>query len=210
MIRSNVAVLRWLKAAPALGAAALMVVLPVHAANAWGRHPGGVHPSYGGRWARPSPVVIHKTYVTRSYVRGGGCVGCGIGAAAVAGLVGGAILGAAIAGSAAPPAPVVVQQPPTVVYQQPPTVVYQQPQVVQAPPPPDAYQAPPAVPPDYVPPQPPAPAPSQPGVEVSTLPAGCQSTNINEVTYYICGSTWYQPYFGGNGAYYVVVPPQAG
>lgn len=60
-------------------------------AHAWGRFPGGHHPDY-------NPHFVH----------GGGCIGCGVGAAAVAGLVGGAIVGAVIAGSAAPPPTTVV------------------------------------------------------------------------------------------------------
>jgi hypothetical protein len=41
------------------------------------------------------------------------------------------------------------------------------------------------------------------------LPAGCVSTTVNGITYYQCGSTWYQPTFMGTTITYVVVnPPQ--
>ena len=56
-----------------------------------GQFPGGHHPDYNPHFVHHDPVVIHRTYVTGG--GGGGCVGCGVGAAAVAGLVGGAILG---------------------------------------------------------------------------------------------------------------------
>lgn len=145
-------------------ALSLAMALPIPDAGAWGRFEGGHHPAYPGGWARPHPEVIHRTYVEHG--RGGGCVGCGVGDAAVAGLLGGAIIGAAISGASAPP-------PETVVVQQPPPVVIQQVPV---------------------------------GTEVAALPPGCGSTYVNGVTYYQCGPTWYQPYFGGNGVYYSVVP----
>jgi hypothetical protein len=49
---------------------------------------------------------------------------------------------------------------------------------------------------------PPASPPAA-GTVVTTLPSGCVSTGGR----YQCGSTWYQPYFGGNGVYYQVVQP---
>jgi hypothetical protein len=45
-----------------------------------------------------------------------------------------------------------------------------------------------------------------PGTEVAVLPAGCTPMNVNGGTYYQCGPVWYQPFFGGNGVYYNVVP----
>jgi hypothetical protein len=29
---------------------------------------------------------------------------------------------------------------------------------------------------------------------------------VNGGNFYQCGPVWYQPYFGGNGVYYTVVP----
>ena len=135
---------------------------PVQNAGAWGRYDGGHHPAYGGGWAHQPPVVVHRTYVEH---RGGGCVGCGIGVAAVAGLIGGAVIGAAIAGNQ--PQPVIVQQPQTIVVQQQGMPI---------------------------------------GMQVAGLPPGCGNMNINGQQLYQCGPTWYQPFFGGNGVYYTVVP----
>lgn len=45
------------------------------------------------------------------------------------------------------------------------------------------------------------------GTQVTVLPAGCQSRNINGIMAYQCGSVWYRPYFGASGVYYEVVPP---
>jgi hypothetical protein len=39
-----------------------------------------------------------------------------------------------------------------------------------------------------------------------SLPYGAQSTIIQGQQYYVLGSTFYRPYFGGNGVYYEVVP----
>ena len=51
--------------------------------------------------------------------------------------------------------------------------------------------------------QPPPPPPPPPvGGYVTTLPPGCAESGGR----YLCGSVWYQPYFGGNGVYYQVVP----
>lgn len=141
----------------------ILSLAPGQFARAWGNFDGGHHPAYGGQWAHHDPVVIHNTYVSRG---GGGCIGCGAGAVAVAGLVGGAIIGAAIVSNA---------QPRTVVVQQAPTTV-----VVQG-----GYP---------------------PGTEMAALPGGCASMNVNGVNYYQCGPTWFQPFFGGNGVYYTVVP----
>jgi hypothetical protein len=135
---------------------------PIQSAMAWGRFDGGHHPAYGGGWAHQPPVVVHNNYIEH---RGGGCVGCGIGVAAVAGLIGGAVIGAAIAGNS-----------------QPQTVVVQQPQQVYV------QQGPPI------------------GMQVAGLPAGCGTMNVNGQQLYQCGPTWYQPFFGGNGVYYTVVP----
>jgi hypothetical protein len=132
-------------------------LLTANQAGAWGRFEGGHHPTYGGNWAHRNPVVVHNTYVNHG---GGGCVGCGIGALAVAGLVGGAIVGAAIAGNQPPP-----PQQQTIIVQGAPM-----------------------------------------GSQVSVLPPGCNSMNINGGQYYQCGPYWYQPFFGGNGVYYTMVP----
>src|ERR1700722_17145359 len=137
------------------------LIMPLQYAAAWGRFEGGFHPAHDVRFHR-DPVIVHNTYVRGG---GGGCVGCGVGAAAVAGLVGGVIVGAAIASANQP---VVVEQPQTV--------------VVQAPPPP-AY-----------------------GTQVAALPPGCGAMNVNGVTYYRCNQYWYQPYMGGNGVYYTLIP----
>ncbi len=45
------------------------------------------------------------------------------------------------------------------------------------------------------------------GSLVATVPAGCPYQYVNSVNYYVCGGTWYQPYYGANGLYYRVVPP---
>jgi hypothetical protein len=144
----------------------IAVMVPVQNASAWGRFDGGHHPAYGGGWAHQPPVVVHRTYVEH---RGGGCVGCGIGVAAVAGLIGGAVIGAAIAGNAPPPERTVI------VEQAAPQPVYVQ-------------QGMPI------------------GMQVAGLPPGCGNMNVNGQQFYQCGPTWYQPFFGGNGVYYTVVP----
>ena len=43
------------------------------------------------------------------------------------------------------------------------------------------------------------------GTEVVGLPGGCNSVSANGITYYNCGSSYYQPHFGSNGVYYTVV-----
>ncbi len=96
-----------------LGIAWLTLVASAPNAFAWGDFEGGHHPQRGGNWARPRPEEVHRSYVDHG--RGGGCVGCGVGIAAVAGLLGGAVLGAAIAGSSAPPPPDLPPPPPTMV-----------------------------------------------------------------------------------------------
>jgi hypothetical protein len=141
----------------------LLCSLSANQAFAWGRYEGGWRPE------RRDPVVVHKVYVEH---RHGGCVGCGAGVAAIAGLVTGAIIGAAVAGSSSPP-PEVIETPPPVVIQAPPPVVYAGPPI---------------------------------GSEVAMLPPGCGNANVNGVTYYTCSGIWYQPFFGGNGVYYTVVP----
>jgi hypothetical protein len=40
----------------------------------------------------------------------------------------------------------------------------------------------------------------------ATLPAGCTSSTVGGKTYYVSGTTWFQPSFGANGVYYRVVP----
>ena len=51
--------------------------------------------------------------------------------------------------------------------------------------------------------------PPQPlyGQQVAILPGGCNVMNVNGVTYYRCNQYWYQPYMGGNGVYYTLIPP---
>ena len=45
------------------------------------------------------------------------------------------------------------------------------------------------------------------GTQITALPAGCVSQNINGTVVYQCGPVWYRPFFGSNGVYYEVVPP---
>lgn len=71
----------------------------------------------------------------------------------------------------------------------PPVYAAPAPVVVEAPPPPVIVAAGPPI-----------------GAEVAALPPGCVTMNVNGATYYQCGPTWYQPYFGGNAVYYTVVP----
>jgi hypothetical protein len=40
----------------------------------------------------------------------------------------------------------------------------------------------------------------------ATLPAGSAQVSHGGATYYVSGSTWFQPAFGANGVYYHVVP----
>jgi hypothetical protein len=44
------------------------------------------------------------------------------------------------------------------------------------------------------------------GAIYATLPAGCTSPNVQSETYYICGNTWFSPFYGANGVSYRVVP----
>ena len=44
------------------------------------------------------------------------------------------------------------------------------------------------------------------GAIYATLPVGCATPVIQGTTYYLCGSTWFQPSYGANGVYYRVVP----
>jgi hypothetical protein len=44
------------------------------------------------------------------------------------------------------------------------------------------------------------------GAIYATLPAGCAAPTISGTTYYLCGNTWFKPYYGANGVYYRVVP----
>jgi hypothetical protein len=45
------------------------------------------------------------------------------------------------------------------------------------------------------------------GSLVASVPAGCPYQTVDGANYYVCGGTWYQPYYGANGLYYRVVPP---
>lgn len=44
------------------------------------------------------------------------------------------------------------------------------------------------------------------GARYATLPSGCVNPTVQGVTYYLCGNTWFQPSYGANGVYYIVVP----
>ena len=45
------------------------------------------------------------------------------------------------------------------------------------------------------------------GTQVTTIPSGAVSKNVNGIMAYECKGAWYRPYFGSNGVYYVVVSP---
>jgi hypothetical protein len=50
-------------------------------------------------------------------------------------------------------------------------------------------------------------APAYPiGSDYATLPAGSTPVSQGRATYYVDGSVWFQPAYGANGVYYVVVP----
>ena len=44
------------------------------------------------------------------------------------------------------------------------------------------------------------------GAVYAAVPPGCVIPQVNGKTYYLCGSTWFSPFFGANGANYRVVP----
>jgi hypothetical protein len=44
------------------------------------------------------------------------------------------------------------------------------------------------------------------GTNYAVLPSGCASPNVGGTTYFLCGNTWFQPFHGANGVYYLVVP----
>jgi hypothetical protein len=44
------------------------------------------------------------------------------------------------------------------------------------------------------------------GTAYVTLPAGCANPVVQGKPYYLCGNTWFQPNYGANGVYYIVVP----
>jgi len=138
----------------------LSLMAPLQA-RAWGRFEGGYHPGFDHHFHQ-DPVIVHNVYVNRGH---GGCVGCGVGFAAVAGFVAGAV----IANEVAHPEPqtVIVENPP------PQTVIVQGP----------AY-----------------------GTQYAMLPGGCVNMNVNGATYYRCNQFWYQPFMGGNGVYYTLIP----
>ena len=54
-----------------------------------------------------------------------------------------------------------------------------------------------------------ASAPAQPAVGsiVTTLPAGCTQTKLNNVDYMRCGSTYYKPTMAGDAVVFVVAQP---
>lgn len=45
------------------------------------------------------------------------------------------------------------------------------------------------------------------GTQVTTIPPGAVSKNVNGIMAYECRGAWYRPYFGSNGVYYIVVSP---
>ena len=45
------------------------------------------------------------------------------------------------------------------------------------------------------------------GTQVTTIPPGAVSKNVNGIMAYEYRGTWYRPYFGSSGVYYVVVSP---
>jgi hypothetical protein len=45
------------------------------------------------------------------------------------------------------------------------------------------------------------------GSIVHSLPPSCSSTQINNVVYQQCGSTWYQPQYSGSSVQYIVINP---
>jgi uncharacterized membrane protein len=45
------------------------------------------------------------------------------------------------------------------------------------------------------------------GTTVATIPAACVNRFVGGVNYFVCGGTWFQPYYGNNGVYYRVVAP---
>ena len=44
------------------------------------------------------------------------------------------------------------------------------------------------------------------GTRETVLPTGFTAVNTGGVQYYLCNNTWYRPYFGSSGPYYLVVP----
>ncbi len=50
-----------------------------------------------------------------------------------------------------------------------------------------------------------APATYVMGTNYATLPGGCTQNSVGGSTYYLCGTTWFQPSYGANGVYYRVV-----
>jgi len=44
------------------------------------------------------------------------------------------------------------------------------------------------------------------GAIYATLPAACTSPTVQGETYYLCGNTWFSPFYGANGISYRVVP----
>ena len=51
-----------------------------------------------------------------------------------------------------------------------------------------------------------APATYVMGTNYAVLPTGCATPDIGGTTYFLCGNTWFQPFYGANGVYYRVVP----
>jgi hypothetical protein len=40
-----------------------------------------------------------------------------------------------------------------------------------------------------------------------SLPSGCYHQYVEGTTYYLCGSTWYEPRYAGGDIVYIVVDP---
>lgn len=52
-----------------------------------------------------------------------------------------------------------------------------------------------------------APAPSYAiGVNMAALPEDCLTTVVHGGTYYLCGNSWFSPFYGASAVYYQVVP----
>jgi ABC-type sugar transport system substrate-binding protein len=45
------------------------------------------------------------------------------------------------------------------------------------------------------------------GSTVATIPPACGNRYVGGVNYFVCGGTWFQPFYGNNGVYYRVVAP---
>ena len=48
-----------------------------------------------------------------------------------------------------------------------------------------------------------------PGVTVPQLPSGAEEKTMGEITYFVHGGTWYQPFYSGSAVVYMVVEEPA-